>query len=58
MKSEPVGKTSRREFVQKLAYIAPAIVTLGVAPSVAKAGSLHCTPPGPSAVPPCPQPHS
>ena len=39
MKNEPIDKTSRREFVKKLAYVAPAIVTLSVAPSFAKAGS-------------------
>ena len=31
--------TSRREFITKAAYVAPAIVTLAVAPSYAKAGS-------------------
>jgi len=31
--------TSRREFVKKAAYIAPAIITLRAAPSYAKAGS-------------------
>jgi hypothetical protein len=30
---------SRREFVKKAAYVAPAILTLAVAPSYAKAGS-------------------
>ena len=30
---------SRREFVKKAAYITPAILTLAVAPSYAKAGS-------------------
>jgi hypothetical protein len=33
--------TSRREFVTKAAYIVPAIVTLAVAPSYAKAGSVR-----------------
>jgi len=37
----PIDTGSRREFVRKLAYIAPAIVTLSVAPSFAKAGSCH-----------------
>jgi hypothetical protein len=31
---------SRREFVKKAAYVAPAILTLAVAPSYAKAGSI------------------
>jgi hypothetical protein len=31
--------TSRREFVKKAAYIAPAIITLQAAPSYARAGS-------------------
>jgi hypothetical protein len=31
--------TSRREFVKKAAYIAPAIITLRAAPSYAKNGS-------------------
>ncbi|MGB8435308.1 MAG: hypothetical protein WCE38_13695 [Burkholderiales bacterium] len=30
---------SRREFVKKAAYVAPAILSLAVAPSYAKAGS-------------------
>jgi hypothetical protein len=30
---------SRREFVKKAAYVPPAILTLSVAPSFAKAGS-------------------
>jgi len=41
MDNKPIDETSRREFVKKLAYIAPAIVTLSVAPSFAKAGSCH-----------------
>lgn len=45
MKNEPIAETSRREFVKKLVYIAPAVVTLSVAPSFAKAGSIHCAPP-------------
>ena len=32
-------KPSRRQFVKKAAYITPAILTLAVAPSYAKAGS-------------------
>jgi hypothetical protein len=35
---------SRREFVKKAGYIAPAIVTLAVTPSYAKAGSLKPVP--------------
>lgn len=31
---------SRRDFVKKLAYVAPAIVTLAAAPMYAKAGSV------------------
>ena len=31
---------SRREFVKKAAYVAPAILTLAVAPAYAKAGSV------------------
>jgi hypothetical protein len=30
---------SRRKFVQKAAYVTPAVLTLAVAPSYAKAGS-------------------
>ena len=44
MKSQPIDKASRRKFVSKLAYIAPAIVTLSVAPSFAKAASVRPTP--------------
>ena len=38
----PVGNhdSSRREFAKRLAYVAPAILTLAVAPSYAKAGSV------------------
>lgn len=36
----PKKGTTRREFVKKAAYIAPAIVTLTAAPSFAKPGSL------------------
>ena len=32
-------KPSRREFVKKAAYVTPAVLTLAVAPSYAKAGS-------------------
>jgi hypothetical protein len=32
-------KRSRRQFIKKAAYLAPAIVSLAVAPSYAKAGS-------------------
>jgi hypothetical protein len=32
-------QASRRDFVRKAAYVAPAILTLAVAPSYAKAGS-------------------
>jgi hypothetical protein len=32
-------QAARREFVKKAAYVAPAIVTLAVAPSYAKHGS-------------------
>jgi hypothetical protein len=32
-------QASRREFVKKAAYVPPAILTLAVAPSYAKAGS-------------------
>jgi hypothetical protein len=31
--------SSRRDFIQKAAYVAPVILTLAVAPSYAKAGS-------------------
>jgi hypothetical protein len=33
-------RNSRREFVKKAAYLPPAILTLAVAPSYAKAGSI------------------
>ncbi len=55
MKNEPIDKPSRRDFVAKMGYIAPAILTLSVAPSFAKAGSPHgppFTPPGPPPWPP------
>ena len=39
-KKEQAPKTTRREFVKKAAYIAPAIVTMKAAPSFAKAGSV------------------
>jgi len=38
-KSKQEHKVSRREFVKKAAYIAPAIITLQAAPSYARAGS-------------------
>jgi hypothetical protein len=37
---------SRRKFVKKAAYIAPAVLTLAVAPAYAKAGSTKGIPPG------------
>jgi hypothetical protein len=37
---ESQNKQGRREFVKKAMYVAPVIVTLAVAPSYAKAGSL------------------
>ena len=36
----PKNGTTRRDFVKKAAYIAPAIVTLKAAPSFAKTGSM------------------
>jgi hypothetical protein len=33
------AKAGRRDFIKKAAYVAPAILTLGVAPAYAKAGS-------------------
>ena len=43
---------SRREFVKKAAYIAPAIATIKVAPAFAKAGSdKKPKPPKPPKVP-------
>jgi hypothetical protein len=38
------GSTSRREFVRKAAYVAPAILTLKSAPAYAKAGSVKSRP--------------
>jgi len=38
-KEKSKHKVSRREFVKKAAYIAPAIITLTAAPSFARAGS-------------------
>ena len=38
-KEKSKHQASRREFVKKAAYIAPAIITLRAAPSYAKAGS-------------------
>ena len=40
-------KASRRAFVKKAAYVAPAILTLAAAPSFAKVGSGKGGPPGP-----------
>jgi hypothetical protein len=33
------AKASRRDFIKKAAYVAPAILTLAVAPAYAKGGS-------------------
>lgn len=33
--------SSRREFVQKIAYVAPLVTTLHAAPSIAGSGSFH-----------------
>lgn len=41
--------TGRREFVKKVAYVAPAILTLKAAPSFAKVGSAK--PPKPPSPP-------
>jgi hypothetical protein len=52
-------QSSRREFVRKAAYVAPAILTLAAAPAFAKAGSGRgppFTPPGPPFNPPGPPP--
>ena len=38
-REEEQNNRARREFVKKAAYVAPAIVTLAVRPSYAKAGS-------------------
>lgn len=37
-------KSTRREFVKKAAYVAPAILTLAAAPEFAKAGSVKPKP--------------
>jgi hypothetical protein len=37
---------SRRKFIRKAAYIAPAVLTLAVAPAYAKAGSIKRLPHG------------
>jgi hypothetical protein len=37
---------SRRKFIRTAAYIAPAVLTLAVAPAYAKAGSTKDLPPG------------
>ena len=42
----PARDESRREFVKKAAYVAPAILTLPVAPEYAKAGSVKPAPMG------------
>jgi hypothetical protein len=53
----PNFNKSRREFVQKVAYVAPMIATISVIPSIASAGSVRhanngvgngpdCLPPG------------
>jgi hypothetical protein len=34
------AKAGRRDFIKKAAYVAPAILTLAVAPGYAKAGSM------------------
>lgn len=34
------AKASRRDFIKKAAYVAPAILTLAAAPAYAKAGSV------------------
>lgn len=38
-KATPNGNKSRREFVKKVAYVAPVVVTLVAAPSFAQAAS-------------------
>lgn len=52
---------SRRAFVKKAAYVAPAIVTLAAAPAYARLGSERVPPrpprpPGPPFTPPGPPP--
>ncbi len=47
---------SRREFVKKAAYVAPAILSLAVAPSYAKAGSEKRVRPQPEVRPPAVKP--
>lgn len=47
--------SSRRAFVKKAAYVAPAILTLQAFPAYTKAGSVKgppITPPGQSIIPP------
>ena len=39
MLKKPAPRESRRRFVERAAYVAPAIVTLAAFPSFAKAGS-------------------
>jgi len=50
----PKNGTTRRDFVKKAVYIAPAIVTLKAAPSFAKTGSMK--PPKPPKDPKDPKP--
>ncbi len=42
--NKKVTQESRREFVKKMAYIAPAVVTLTALPSFASAGSGDTAP--------------
>jgi hypothetical protein len=42
--SDDANQASRREFVKKALYVAPVILTLEVAPSYAKAGSVKPVP--------------
>jgi hypothetical protein len=51
-KEKSKHKASRREFVKKAAYIAPAIITLQAAPSYARAGSVKPPTVRPVPVPP------
>ncbi|WP_298234644.1 hypothetical protein [uncultured Azohydromonas sp.] len=41
-----VPDRSRRDFVKRGAYVAPAILTLAAAPAFAKPGSIKPAPPG------------
>jgi hypothetical protein len=38
-KATPNGNKSRREFVKKVAYVAPVVITLAAAPKFAQAAS-------------------